>query len=251
MSSVTGEPVDLGALSAWAPQLAEAFVSLASDIALVLDADGIVLNVAQGGAAPLAPAAHEWIGRAWVDTVTGDTRAKINALLKDEASTGMARRRELNHPSSTGVDIPVAYTALRLGQHGPVLVVGRGLRAVAAIQQRFVDAQREMERGYWRTRQSESRYRLLFQVATDAMLVVDAQSLHILEANQAAAGVRLRAPLAWRRGRTAVRVAPARAAGRDSGAPERQGDRHARGGHTVSGRRRNAAAGARASGTRP
>ena len=186
MSGPAGGPVDLGALSAWAPQLAEAFVSLASDIALVLDADGVVLNVAQGGAAPLAPSAHEWVGRAWVDTVTGDTRAKVDRLLKDVVSTGFGRRREVNHPSAAGADIPVAYTAMRLGEHGPVLVVGRDLRAVAAIQQRFVDVQREMELGYWRTRQSESRYRLLFQVANDAVMVVDAESLLILEANDAA-----------------------------------------------------------------
>jgi hypothetical protein len=119
--------VDLSALSAWAPQLAEAFVSLASDIALVLDENGVVLNVAQGGAAPVAPSAHEWVGRAWVDTVTGDTRAKVGLLLKDVTSTGFARRREVNHPSSAGADIPVAYTAMRLGEHGPVLVVGRDL----------------------------------------------------------------------------------------------------------------------------
>lgn len=187
MKSPPGKRVDLSALSAWAPQLAEAFVSLASDIALVLDENGVVLNVAQGGAAPMAPSAHEWVGRAWADTVTGDTRAKVGLLLKDVVATGFARRREVNHPSSAGADIPVAYTAMRLGEQGPVLVVGRDLRAVAAIQQRFVDVQKEMERGYWRTRQSEARYRLLFQVANDAVLVVDAESLQILEANDAAA----------------------------------------------------------------
>ena len=187
MSAPAEDTVDLGALSAWAPQLAEAFVSLASDIALVLDSNGVVLNVAQGGAAPLSPTAHEWVGRAWVDTVTGETRSKVDRLLKDVVSTGFGRRREINHPSPAGADIPVAYTAMRLGAQGPVLVVGRDLRAVAAIQQRFVDAQREMELGYWRTRQSEARYRLLFQVATDAVMVVDAESLLILEANDAAA----------------------------------------------------------------
>lgn len=186
MKSPPDKRVDLSALSAWAPQLAEAFVSLSSDIALVLDQNGVILNVAQGGAAPMAPSAHEWVGRAWVDTVTGDTRAKVGLLLKDVASTGFARRREVNHPSSAGADIPVAYTAMRLGEQGPVLVVGRDLRAVAALQQRFVDVQREIERGYWRTRQSETRYRLLFQVANDAVLVVDAETLHILEANDAA-----------------------------------------------------------------
>jgi transcriptional regulator PpsR len=186
MKSPEDKRVDLSALSAWAPQLAEAFVSLASDIALVLDQNGVVLNVAQGGTAPLAPSAHEWVGRAWVDTVTGETRAKVGLLLKDVASTGFARRREVNHPSPAGADIPVAYTAMRLGEQGPVLVVGRDLRAVAAIQQRFVDVQREMERGYWRTRQSEARYRLLFQVANDAIMVVDAETLQVLEANDAA-----------------------------------------------------------------
>ena len=187
MKSPPGSTVDLSALSEWAPQLAEAFVSLASDIALVLDQNGVVLNVAQGGTSPLAPSAHEWVGRAWADTVTGETRAKVGLLLKDVGATGFARRREVNHPSSAGADIPVAYTAMRLGERGPVLVVGRDLRAVAAIQQRFVDAQQEMERGYWRTRQSEARYRLLFQVANDAVLVVDAETLNILEANDAAA----------------------------------------------------------------
>ena len=177
---------DLGELSAWAPQLAETFVSLASDIALVLDSKGVITNVAQGSAEPLAPSAHEWVGRPWVDTVTGETRGKIDLLLAEVAATGLARRREINHFSSTGLDIPVAYTAIRLGEHGPVLAVGRDLRSVAAIQRRFLDAQQDMERGYWRARQAESRYRLLFQVATDAVMVVDAQTLQILEANQAA-----------------------------------------------------------------
>ena len=67
--------------------------------------------------------------------------------------------------------MPVAYTAIRLGEHGPVLAVGRDMRAIAAIQERFIETQQDMERGYWNARQAESRYRLLFQVATDAVMV--------------------------------------------------------------------------------
>jgi transcriptional regulator PpsR len=182
-----GETPDLGALSPWAPQLAETFVSLASDIALVIDDEGVIRNVAQGGTDPLAPTAFDWVGRPWVDTVSGDTRIKIQQLLSEVASTGIARKREVNHPLTPGVSIPVSYTAIRLGEHGPVLAVGRDLRAIAAIQQRFLDSQQDLERGYWRARQSESRYRLLFQVATDAVLVVDAENWTILEANHAAA----------------------------------------------------------------
>ena len=181
----TDVPLDLGVLSRWAPELAQTFVSLSSDIAMVMDGGGVIQNVVQGGGEPLAASAHEWVGRSWVDTVTGETRSKVEQLLKEVGDTGIARKREINHPSGAGTSIAVAYTAVRLGAQGPVLVVGRDMRSITAIQKRFLDAQQEMERGYWRARQAEARYRLLFQVATDAVMVVDAHSLQILEANQA------------------------------------------------------------------
>ncbi len=189
MNLPTGEVPDLGALSPWARELARTFVSLSSDIALVIDRNGVITSVEQAGVQPMSPGAQDWVGRSWSETVTGETRAKIGLLLKDVADTGLARRREVNHPAAAGACIPVAYTAVRLGEHGPVLAVGRDLRAAAAIQQRFIEAQQDLERGYWRVRQAESRYRLLFQVATDAVLVADAATLHILEANQAASAL--------------------------------------------------------------
>lgn len=180
---------DLSPLSPWAPELAQAFVTLASDIALVLDEHGVIRTVAQGkggGDESLLPAAQDWVGRPWADTVSADTRTKIDALLSEVARTGLARRREINHPLNESASVAIAYTAVRLGHGGPVLAVGRDLRAIGAIQERFLEAQREMERGYWRVRQAEARYRLLFQVATDAVLMVDSERRVILEANPAA-----------------------------------------------------------------
>ncbi len=176
----------LDALSGLASELASTFVALSSDIALVIDADGAVRNVVQGST-PVAPAARDWIGRPWAETVTSDTRRKIEQLLSDVHSTGRGRQREVNLPAGEGATIPVVYAAIRLGKVGPVLAVGRDLRAIAAIQQRYTDSQQEMERDYWKRRQAESRYRLLFQVATDAVLVVDALTMGIVEANRAAA----------------------------------------------------------------
>ena len=188
MTHVPKEPIDapdLGALSDLAPQLAQTFVSIASDIALVIDADGVIRHMAMG-ADPIAGSNANWVGRPWAETVSGDTRRKIEQLLTEAQTTGVTRQREVNHPTIYGQDVPVAYTAIRLGRDGPVLAVGRDLRAVAAIQERFVVAQQDMERHYWQQRQSESRYRLLFQVATDAVMVVDAHTLLIVEANAAA-----------------------------------------------------------------
>jgi transcriptional regulator PpsR len=186
LSSSLGDLPDLADLAAWAPELARTLISLSSDIALVIDKGGVIRNVAQGAIDPMAPQAHHWIGRQWVDTVSGDTRSKIENLLHEVRTTGSARRREVNHPFEQGGNIPVAYCAIRFGSDGPVLATGRDLRAIAAIQQRFLDSQQELERGYWRERQADTRYRLLFQVATDAVLVVDGHTLDILEVNQAA-----------------------------------------------------------------
>ncbi len=172
-------------LADYAPELAAAIAAIAGDVALVIDRDGIVRNVATGtGAAH--PASEQWVGMRWADTATPETRRKIDLLLTEAHSGGVSKRREVNHPSNGGSDIPMTYAAVRLGEGGPVLVAGRDLRAISAIQQRFIESQQEMERSYWVQRQAEAHYRLLFQVATDAVLVVDAQSMLVVDANPAA-----------------------------------------------------------------
>lgn len=144
-------PADLQVLAAWAPELADTFVALACDIALVIDADGRIAKLAQHETNPIAPLT--WIGRDWVDTVSPDSHPKIEQMLADVAATGHARRREVNHPDALGGPAPVAYSAARLGDTGPMLAVGHDLRAQAALQQRFVAAQEALERSYWNAQQ--------------------------------------------------------------------------------------------------
>jgi len=178
---------DLSALSPLATELATTIARVASDIALVIDKDGVISSVAEGAAVQAQGCSH-WVGQRWVDTVSASTRPKIQSLLDEVASSGVvSRRRQVNHPAQGGEELPVTWSAIRLGVDGPVLAVGRDLRAVAAIQQRFVEAQQDLERHYWNRRQAENRYQLLFQVANDAVLVLDADSLRVLEANAASA----------------------------------------------------------------
>lgn len=178
---------NLDALSQLAPELAEMLVSVASDIALVINADGVIQRIALGGGEPVKTMADDWVGRRFADIVTLDTRKKVEQLLADVAATGLSRSRQVNHPSPLGLDVPIAYSAVRLGAGGPVLVVGRDMTVVSAMQQRLLHAQAEMEREYWQRRQSETRYQLLFQIATDPVLVVDSVSLNVVDANRAAA----------------------------------------------------------------
>ncbi len=178
-------PVGLSDLAEFAPQLAQTFVSIASDIALIIDNDGVIQHVALG--ADAIPGSNaQWVGRPWIETASGGTRAKIGELLAEAQSAGVTRRREVFHATPAGHNVPISYSAIKLGPNGPVLAVGRDMGAVAAVQQRFLVAQREMEQDYWKLRQNESRYRQLFQVATDAVMIVDAEKLCIIEANRAA-----------------------------------------------------------------
>ena len=172
-------------LADFAPQLAETFVSTGTDIALIIGTDGVIQHVAVG-AEPISGSTAQWIGRPWAETVSGGTRAKIGELLAEAASAGVTRRRQVFHSTLDGQNVPISYSAIKLGPNGPVLAVGRDLGSVAAIKQQFLVAQRELEQDYWKRRHSESRYQQLFQVATDAVMVVDAETLAIVEANRAA-----------------------------------------------------------------
>jgi transcriptional regulator PpsR len=176
-SASTPEALDVARLVAGA----------AADVTLLLDPAGIIrqVSVADGGQ-PIEEA-ESWVGRPWIETVTGETRGKVEALLKEVAQRGASRRRQVNHPSEQGADIPVAYAAVRIGSRpGSILAVGRDLRGISTLQQRLVEAQQAMERDYWRLRNVETRYRLLFQLATEAILLIDATTMRIADANAAA-----------------------------------------------------------------
>lgn len=189
MSKLTGLSTSLGELVELTPELAETLVSVAGDIALVIDPEGVIRQVAFSGSKSPVGRAEDWVGRHWSQTVTTDTREKVDLLLHEVAATGLSRARQVNHPSDSGADIPFTYTAIRLGERGRVLALGRDLGVVSAIQHKLIETQQAMERDYWQMRQAETRYRLLFQIATDAVLVVDAGTMRVLDANRAAGGL--------------------------------------------------------------
>ncbi len=156
-----------------------------ADVALVLDSGGVVRDVAFADADLAATAGRAWIGQRFVDTVTDETRPKIEELIRDSGQRE-SRWRQVNHPTGRGPDLPLRYRAVRFGEDGRVLVVGRDLRPMAALQQRLVEAQQDMEREYTRIRNAEKRYRLLFQLASEAVLILDSNTTRIIEANPAA-----------------------------------------------------------------
>jgi transcriptional regulator PpsR len=172
----------LGTLDA---DTASAALVAASDVALVLDAAGIILDVAHNGIEIAREGVTSWVGRAWIETVATDSRAKITEMLEAQPEAGIGHARQVNHLSPRGDDLPVSYVVVPLGG-GRRLAVGREMRSVASMQQRLVEAQHASEREYTRLRDAEMRYRLLFQLASEGLLIVDAATRIIVEANPAA-----------------------------------------------------------------
>ena len=172
---------DLGA------QSAAKLIAAATDVALVVDPQGVIRDVAftRDELAHELDGQSRWLGSRLVDIVTSDTQPKIRELLLDATVRDAPTWRQVNHPSPNGEDIPVLYSAINFGRDDRLLVVGRDLRQLAMMQQRLINAQQSMERDYIRLRHAETRYRLLFQVSSEAVMIVDAASELIVDANPA------------------------------------------------------------------
>lgn len=166
--------------------VAAKLIAAAADVALIIDSSGVIRDVASHNTELAEMGRARWLGLPWVDSVTVESRAKIEALL-GQAEAEKPTARQVNHPVPGSADIPVLYSAVGVGEGGRIVAVGRDLRPVAQLQQRLVEAQQSMEREYSRLRNAETRYRLLFHLASEAVIIVDAATLRVIDANPATA----------------------------------------------------------------
>jgi transcriptional regulator PpsR len=167
-------------------QAAGDLIAAVADITLVVDKKGIIRDVAFGSDELAKDLRADWLNMAWEKTVTVESRPKVKAMLEDALAAVEPRWRQVNHPALRGPDVPVLYRASQVGEDGRVIVLGRDLRAMENLQQRLMEVEQSMEREYSRVRHAETRYRLLFQIASEAVLIVDAGSRRVVEANPAA-----------------------------------------------------------------
>lgn len=160
--------------------------TLQPDITLLLDMDGVIRE------ATLSPALGNesvdgWLGRPWIE-IAGETGGdKVRRMVEDARVSGISAFRQINQRFPSGLEIPMEFTTVLLGGRAGMLAVGKNLQAVAELQTRLIAAQQTMERDYWKLREIETRYRLVFDASNEAVVIVSAANLRILEANRAAA----------------------------------------------------------------
>ena len=160
-------------------------IGVASDIALVITHQGNVQSVSVGWDELAVLGCSDWIGRPWADTVTSESRIKITDMLASPSNGQRGRWRQVNHPSSQGREIPLEYTVLQINDK-LLLALGRGMEAVASLQQRLIESQQKLERDYQRLRHMEGKSRILFETATEPSFTVDGATQRVLELNPSA-----------------------------------------------------------------
>ncbi|MEL7311033.1 MAG: transcriptional regulator PpsR [Pseudomonadota bacterium] len=159
------------------------------DISLLINPDGVIIDVAFGADQPLRRVADQWVGKRWSETVSDDSLPKIERLIDAaDSANGERRWRQVNHPSQESrSDIPVLYLAIRAGESDLILAIGKDLSPISDMQQQLLDMQHAIENDYRRLQHAEARYRVLFQHAREAILITDPDSGRVVEANPAAA----------------------------------------------------------------
>lgn len=155
------------------------------DVTLRLDEEGVIRN-ATLSLAFTDERVDSWLGHPWVDTVNDVGGDKVRRMLEDARQNGVSAFRQINQRFPSGLELPVEYTTVSLGEKGGLLAIGKNLQAVADLQSRLIAAQQAMERDYWKFREVETRYRLLFDASNEPVLLLKAANLRVVEANPSA-----------------------------------------------------------------
>ena len=157
-------------------------LGLVSDVTLVISPKGVIEDVSTGQDTLASLGCQSWLGKRWIDTVTTESKKKIEDLLVVQPENQNLLWRHVNHPMPSGGEAAIQYITVAL-KGNKFLAVGRNLERLAELQRRLVETQQSMERDFLRLRHIEARYRVLFETSPEAVLMVDAHSFRLIEAN--------------------------------------------------------------------
>jgi transcriptional regulator PpsR len=164
-------------------------ISSASDLTMVVDRSGVIRDVSVSMENFTDGEFERHVGRAWTEIVTLESRPKIAAILRDATEHSPRKWRHINYPGDQGGDLPLLCSAIQVGNDGRFVAFARDLRSVAVLQRKMIEVQQSMDRDYRRLRHFENRFEVLFRQMREAVILVDNQTLEVLEANPSASKI--------------------------------------------------------------
>ncbi|MEE4276906.1 MAG: transcriptional regulator PpsR [Halieaceae bacterium] len=153
-----------------------------ADFLVGLDSNGRVKSVDLWSDELPTGLAEALQGRRLTETLASADEARVEEVLSAAAS-GAPQRLDVVHLLADGaLELPVQYRVCA-DPSGRIVAAGMDLRPTASLRQQLVNAQQALEQDYWRLRNVETRYRRLFDMVADGVLVLDALSSRVLEIN--------------------------------------------------------------------
>ncbi len=156
------------------------------DITLTLDSRGVILE-AVGSQGLADEDLRPWRGQTWQETVETSAVRRVASAIEQSRQQGELALIQVIQKLPSGREAPIEYTMISLGKKAGFVAIGRNLQLVADLQSRLAETQQARERDYWKLREIETRYRALLEASQDAVALVRAETLRVVEANVAAA----------------------------------------------------------------
>ncbi len=176
------------------PFLASVLTNLV-DVSLILSSDGSIVAVSGKADSALSDEFPGWKGRRLADLLDQGSAQKLAQRVADltqsPAAEGArtARFAELVHVLDNGEQAPVRYALHPLRDSSEVLMLGQDQRPTIEMQQMFLNAQIALERDHEAQREIDTRYRLLMDFTSDAIVMVSISSGLVIDVNHNAASV--------------------------------------------------------------
>jgi transcriptional regulator PpsR len=155
------------------------------DVTIRLDCDGIIQDTIVSeriASETLRP----WHGRRWAETVSQSALDKLRHMVQDALTTGVSAFTPIGQCFPSGLEMPLEYTAVSLGGDSGLIAIGRQYHVVSELESRLLATQKAMEQNHWKLRDVETRYNVIFNAAIDPVLLIEVDTLRIIDANPAA-----------------------------------------------------------------
>ncbi len=166
-------------------KLAAELLALSVDLTLIIDKSGVIEEVINGSK-PVATNTAYLVGKKWLDTVAIDSQPKVNALLKTSEEQDEQKWRQVNQEIDGATSLPIQFSTIFFPKQNKLVAIGKDLSGISMLQQKLVESQQEIERDYANLHVIQNRYLQLFNSIDQAYLIVDSQTLKIIEVNKSA-----------------------------------------------------------------
>ena len=148
----------------------------ASDISLLIDTAGLILEVIYNTENKNLGGIEHWRTRNIRDFITKESGIKLEEILNLSSNASNKVEKDtiqLNHTKNDGTDFPIQYSVHPTGVNNQILLFGRDLTQIAQAQQELMKTQLKFEREYDRYRSFDTKYRVILEQCGSAFIIVD------------------------------------------------------------------------------